>query len=560
MAGLRCWMRSRVTRSACRVVVVAALALPGCARTGVFEGELADVRTPALADGGADGGADVSPDADITEDVLPDVPPDVIATCGDGVVQEPEECDDGAGNSDVTADACREDCTLPRCGDGVVDSGEPCDDGNGVDNDACSNGCREEGELCFPCDDSDECGREIDRCASLLDGAFCLSACGDDGRCPPGTECTFGFDVEGAGVEQCVPVFEVCSPCFDQDGDGFGIGPECLGPDCDDSNPDVNPAAEEICNDIDDNCNGENDEVCPPDLIVDGELVELDGAFVFDHVWVRNGGVIRVTPYEGAPPRDCSPDGPGCLTIDARIIEVLTGSGIDANGAGDCERGRGVEAGFGPGLENVGPSGGGHGGEGGAGPGLNGGQPYGEAESESNFMGAGGGGFAIIDGFGLGDSACNDLVGLTSAGGAGGGCITLRAPDIIVNGFLRANGEAGEASPSGSRPAIVDGGAGGAGGGVLLAGDRISIGRDGVLSARGGAGGAGGRYNNGGDGEQGECVGNGGGGGGGGRVKVFAFESLDERGGYSANGGRGAEGPQNDATSGELGSVFIVGP
>ncbi len=47
--------------------------------------------------------------------------------CGDGVVAGVEECDDGNGNSDGAADACRTNCTLPTCGDGVVDSGEQCD-------------------------------------------------------------------------------------------------------------------------------------------------------------------------------------------------------------------------------------------------------------------------------------------------------------------------------------------------------------------------------------------------------------------------------------------------
>src|SRR5262245_27249966 len=30
--------------------------------------------------------------------------------CGDGLVREPEACDDGAGNSDVAPDACRTSC------------------------------------------------------------------------------------------------------------------------------------------------------------------------------------------------------------------------------------------------------------------------------------------------------------------------------------------------------------------------------------------------------------------------------------------------------------------
>ncbi len=51
------------------------------------------------------------------------------AACGDGTVDSSEECDDGAGNSDHTPDACRLDCKRPRCGDGAVDTGEQCDPG-----------------------------------------------------------------------------------------------------------------------------------------------------------------------------------------------------------------------------------------------------------------------------------------------------------------------------------------------------------------------------------------------------------------------------------------------
>ena len=51
-----------------------------------------------------------------------------------------EECDDGAGNADE-ADACRTDCTLPTCGDGIVDSDEECDDANFDDFDTCLGSC-----------------------------------------------------------------------------------------------------------------------------------------------------------------------------------------------------------------------------------------------------------------------------------------------------------------------------------------------------------------------------------------------------------------------------------
>jgi len=38
--------------------------------------------------------------------------------------------------------ACRLDCTIPSCGDGVLDGGEICDDGNGVGGDGCSADCK----------------------------------------------------------------------------------------------------------------------------------------------------------------------------------------------------------------------------------------------------------------------------------------------------------------------------------------------------------------------------------------------------------------------------------
>ena len=48
------------------------------------------------------------------------------AECGNGRVEEEEECDEGEGNGDEP-DACRGDCVLASCGDGIVDTGEQCD-------------------------------------------------------------------------------------------------------------------------------------------------------------------------------------------------------------------------------------------------------------------------------------------------------------------------------------------------------------------------------------------------------------------------------------------------
>lgn len=65
----------------------------------------------------------------------------VSAACSDGVIDTGEECDDGASNDDTAADACRTACVNPACGDGATDTGEGCDDGNTTDGDGCSAAC-----------------------------------------------------------------------------------------------------------------------------------------------------------------------------------------------------------------------------------------------------------------------------------------------------------------------------------------------------------------------------------------------------------------------------------
>ena len=65
--------------------------------------------------------------------------------CGDGSLDEGEECDDG-NNED--GDGCSALCIIEYCGDGIVNGFlEECDDGNNEDGDGCSADCQvEEGE------------------------------------------------------------------------------------------------------------------------------------------------------------------------------------------------------------------------------------------------------------------------------------------------------------------------------------------------------------------------------------------------------------------------------
>ena len=68
--------------------------------------------------------------------------PDSEPTCGNGVREGPETCDDG---NTEDGDGCSASCGRePRCGDGIVDAGEACDDGNVEDGDGCSSRCAAE--------------------------------------------------------------------------------------------------------------------------------------------------------------------------------------------------------------------------------------------------------------------------------------------------------------------------------------------------------------------------------------------------------------------------------
>jgi hypothetical protein len=144
------------------LISIVAVPLAAC-NWGLMEkpgdGEVQEVEDPVVEDGAAEAdGADApdrrdQPDIDAVEpgevqDVdLVEAEQDVEAddgpgepdqadeepepVCGNGILEEGEECDDGTLNSDTTPDACRLDCTNPGCGDGVVDSSETCDNASG---------------------------------------------------------------------------------------------------------------------------------------------------------------------------------------------------------------------------------------------------------------------------------------------------------------------------------------------------------------------------------------------------------------------------------------------
>lgn len=89
-----------------------------------------------------DDGNQIDTDSCNNDCELPQITP---PSCGDGVVQTAlgETCEPGMTLAPVNGGApdrdCRDNCSY--CGDGIIDNGEDCDDGNGDDADFCDNSC-----------------------------------------------------------------------------------------------------------------------------------------------------------------------------------------------------------------------------------------------------------------------------------------------------------------------------------------------------------------------------------------------------------------------------------
>jgi fibro-slime domain-containing protein len=141
------------------------------------------------------------------------IPIPVPASCHDGTVQSPEECDDGVGHED-SGDGCSKGCrveidwTCPPaggictstaiCGNGMRSSAEACDDGNTDPNDGCSADCmsvedgwqcRVAGKRCVPfCGDGKMIGTE--NCDDGQMPAASADGCSSTCLIEPGWSCT----------------------------------------------------------------------------------------------------------------------------------------------------------------------------------------------------------------------------------------------------------------------------------------------------------------------------------------------------------------------------------
>ena len=161
--------------------------------------------------------------------------------------------EDTTGASDGRTDT---NVTPIDAADGAADadgSGPPTDAGG----DAVDGSGASAGGAGIPCREGVDCLSTI--CLFFdpsADEGFCSDACVDASDCPAGWGCVTFTDTGEDAVRRCIAP----DLCVDRDDDGYGEGPGCTGRDCDDSRPDINPAADEVCNGIDDDCDTRIDD------------------------------------------------------------------------------------------------------------------------------------------------------------------------------------------------------------------------------------------------------------------------------------------------------------
>ena len=263
-------MGQRGVRGAVRALAaVGALAaglglLPGCQ-----EGASApsgDADGAATADGGAVD-SDAALDGGVVDDAEePDglVEPDAVGGFG-APCQRPGDCESGWCVESPDGLVCTTSCTA-ECPTGWDCKG--VQNGAGDPTYICIN---LSARLCNPCASDEDCSPAGSSGQNLClpqgsDGSFCGLDCGSGGACPEGYECD-----DSLTVPQCRPVGGACAcsematdlalstPCSVSNDSGECWGARTCAEDglsaCD-----ASPPSPEVCNGVDDDCDGETDE------------------------------------------------------------------------------------------------------------------------------------------------------------------------------------------------------------------------------------------------------------------------------------------------------------
>ena len=135
--------------------------------------------------------------------------------------------------------------------------------------------------------------------------------------------------------------------CPDADGDGY-LFDNCGGDDCDDDDPDINPGADEVCDLVDNDCDGTVDEGDAIDAVIWYEDMDGDGYGNLDVTWVAcfppNGYVDNPDDcddtddqtYPGAPEACDNVDNDCDGEIDEELAELEWYPDVDGDGFGDA--------------------------------------------------------------------------------------------------------------------------------------------------------------------------------------------------------------------------------